>query len=219
MARTAAGRHTTDLMIFRRVLRQAQPYAWRITGILVLSLLSTPLALLTPLPRKIVVDNVRGDAAVAGLLAVILPSQLEGLSTSLLWIAVVLLLLIALMNRLQGLALELASTAAGERPVLDFRSHLFRHAQRLSLGYHDMKGTSDSVYRIQYDAPALQHLTIGATLPLVTSALTLVAMVVVITRIDPDLAVVALLVSPILFGLSKMYQRPLRKRYNLSNQG
>ena len=184
-----------------------------------LSLRSTPLALLTPLPLKIVVDNVLGDAAVAGLLAMVLPSQLEGSSTSLLWIAVVLLLLIALMNQLQGLALELASTAAGERLVLDFRSHLFRHAQRLSLGYHDMKGTSDSVYRIQYDAPALQHLTIGATLPLVTSALTLVVMVVVITRIDPELALVALLVPLILFGLSKMYQRPLRKRYNLSNQG
>ena len=44
-------------------------------------------------------------------------------------------------------------------------------------------------------------------------------MVVVVTRIYPELALVALLVPLILFGLSKMYQRPLRKRYNLSPQG
>ena len=55
-------------------------------------------------PYKIEVDNVLGDAVVVGLLAVVLPSRLEGSSTSLLWIAVVLLLLIAMLTRLQGLA-------------------------------------------------------------------------------------------------------------------
>ena len=69
-------------------------------------------------------------------------------------------------------------------------------------GYHDTRGTSDSVYRIQYDAAALQHLNIDATLALVTSALPLVAMVGVILRITPDPAAVALLVSLIWFGLS-----------------
>ncbi|MDQ3431516.1 MAG: ABC transporter ATP-binding protein, partial [Actinomycetota bacterium] len=129
------GQKTTDLLIFRRLLRQARPYAWRIAGILGLSLLSTPLAVLMPLPLKIVVDNVLGDAPVRGFLAVVLPSRLESSSTSLPWLAVALLL-IALLNQVQALELELASTDTGERLVLDFRSERFRHAQRLSLGYH-----------------------------------------------------------------------------------
>jgi ABC-type sugar transport system permease subunit len=33
---------------------------------------------------------------------------------------------------------------SGERMVLDLRASIFRHAQPLSLGYHDPKGTADS---------------------------------------------------------------------------
>ncbi len=201
------GTHTSDLALFRRVMHQARPYWWRIVTIMALSLLATPLALLTPLPLKIVVDNVLGKEPLPEYLAVALPGWLAGSSEMQLALAIVLLVLFAVLTQVQSMAVLLASATTGERLVLEFRSRLFRHAQRLSLGYHDMKGTSDSVYRLQYEAPALQHLTIGATLPLVTSALTLVAMVVVILRIDPDLALVALLVSPILFGLSKWKAR------------
>ena len=31
--------------------------------------------------------------------------------------------------------------------MLDFRGELFRHVQRLSLAYHDRRGTADSTYR------------------------------------------------------------------------
>ncbi len=193
------GTHTSDLALFRRVMHQARPYWWRIITIMALSLLAT---LLTPLPLKIVVDAVLGKEPLPEYLAVALPGWLAGPPEMQLALAIVLLVLFAVLTQVQSMAVLLASATTGERLVLEFRSRLFRHAQRLSVGYHDMKGTSDSVYRIQYNAPALQYLTIDTTLPLVTSSLTLVAMIGVILRIDPDLALVALLVSPILFGLS-----------------
>ena len=49
--------HTKHL--YKRLLCQARPYWAHIGGILLLGLLSTPLALLTPLPLKIAVDSVR----------------------------------------------------------------------------------------------------------------------------------------------------------------
>ena len=54
-----AVRYTT-LTPYQRLLRQARPYWLHIAGILLLDLLSTPLALLTPLPLKIAVDSVLG---------------------------------------------------------------------------------------------------------------------------------------------------------------
>src|SRR5262249_56067357 len=87
---------------------------------------------------------------------------------------------------------------------------LFRHAQRLSLTYHDTRGTVDSTYRIQYDAPCVQWVVVEGTVPLLVSAFTLVAMVVVVAAIDWQLAVVALVVAPVLFGLTHVYRRPLR---------
>ena len=70
-----------------------------------------------------------------------------------------LLVLIALLVQLQALVQYVAATHTGERLTLDFRARLFRHVQRLSLAFHDSRGTIDSIYRIQYDAPALQYVT------------------------------------------------------------
>ncbi len=51
----------TDVTLYRRLLRQARPYWPYIGGIFLLSLLSSPLSLLTPLPLKIAVDSVIGS--------------------------------------------------------------------------------------------------------------------------------------------------------------
>jgi len=61
----------TDLTLYRRLWRQARPYRPHIGCLFLLSLLSTPLALLTPLPLKIAVDSVIGSQPLPGYLAVL----------------------------------------------------------------------------------------------------------------------------------------------------
>jgi ATP-binding cassette subfamily B protein len=100
--------------------------------------------------------------------------------------------------------------STGERMMLDFRSRLFRHLQRLSLSYHDKRGTTDSTYRIQYDASGIQWMATDTITSLVTSAFTLVAMLYVTARIDGTLALVALAVAPLLLIISLIYRRRLR---------
>ena len=53
----------------RKVLKVARPCWPHLSGIILLGLLSTPVALLAPLPLKIAVDSVLGTASVAGLAA------------------------------------------------------------------------------------------------------------------------------------------------------
>ena len=208
-------REYQDREILRRLLRLVSPYWAPIGGVFALSILSTPLALLTPWPLKIIIDSVIGDSPVSGVVETALPAAVPGSDRGLLVVAVGMLVFIHLLTQLQTLATTALSESAGERMVLDFRSRLFRHAQRLSLAYHDTRGTSDSTYRIQYDAPAIRYLAIDATMPLVTAAFTLAAMVYVIARIDRQLAVVALAIAPVLFSLSWLYRHPLRRRYRV----
>ena len=47
------------------------------------------------------------------------------------------------LNLLQQTAAKLLTTYTGEKLTIDFRSHLFRHVQRLSLAYHDSAGTTE----------------------------------------------------------------------------
>src|SRR3989442_13329330 len=56
----------SDVLVVRRLLGEARP-SWPLIGALfLLSLLSSPLALLMPLPLKIAVDSVIGSRAVPG---------------------------------------------------------------------------------------------------------------------------------------------------------
>jgi len=177
---------------------------------LALSLISTPVALLTPLPLKIVVDSVLGDKPLPGFMQPVVPGFITGSKGMILILAVALVVIVALLAQLREICSLILSTYTGEKLVMDFRARLFRHAQRLSFSYHDWRGTADSIYRIQYDAPAVQWITTEGIVPLVTSMVTLVSMIYITALIDLQLALVALAVSPLLFLILRIYGQRLR---------
>ena len=202
-----------QLALYRRLLTYARPYWPHILLVFVLQLLSTPLALLGPLPLKIAVDTVLGSRPLPAWLQTVIPEGLTGSAVAMLSLAAALLVLTAVLGSLLDLVTELLRTYSGERLAQDFRSHLFRHVQRLSLSYHDAAGTSDSTYRIQYDAPAIQRVVVDGLIPLLGSATTVVAMIWVTMRINAGLAIVALSISPLLFGLSRWFGPRLRSNW------
>ncbi len=203
----------SDWRIIRRMAVQVRPYWLRIGAIFLLSLVSMPLSLLTPLPLKIVIDNVVGSRSLPKLLRDLVPRDVQHSPSDLLILAIGLLIAVKLLSYLQSLASSLLEASAGEGMVLDFRTRLFAHVQRLSLRYHDSIGTSDSAYRIQNDAPSVQSLTINGIIPLVSSAATLAGMIYVTARLDRQLALVALSISPVLFWLTRSFRGRLRQRW------
>jgi ATP-binding cassette subfamily B protein len=196
--------HASGKALFWRLLLQARPYWPHLGGLLALSLLAPGLRLLAPVPLKFAVDGVIGGQP---------PAFLEALSgPALLGLAAGLLVLVTLLSLLVGLAASVLGAYVGEQLVRSFRAALFRHAQRLSLTYHDANGTADSTYRIQYDAPAIQWVVVEGAAPLLAALFTLVVMVAVVAIIDWQLALVALMAAPVLFALSHFYGRRLRKQ-------
>jgi ATP-binding cassette subfamily B protein len=205
---------TQGLRLYCRLLGEARPYRAHIFGLFLLSLLSSVFALLTPLPLKIVVDSVVGSHRVHGAIGGLLPAGIEHSQTGLLLFAAGLFVVVAVLRQLQEFAVLWLSAVAGQRLLLEFRSRLFRHAQRLSFAYHDRRGTGDSTYRIQYDAPAVANVVVYGAIPLFTSAATVVGMVYVTARIDWHLALIAGAVVPALFLALRAYRRRLRERWH-----
>jgi ATP-binding cassette subfamily B protein len=201
------------LALYRRIGAYARPYWWQIAGILLLQLLSTPLSLLVPLPLKIAVDTVIGSKPLPSWLNALIPAHIVASPTALLTVAAGIMLATALLGSLQDLTTGLLQTYTGEKLSQDFRSRPFLHVQRLSLSYHDTRGTSDSTYRIQYDAPSIQRVLVDGLIPLCGAAVTLVAMIYVTVRIDWRLAIVALSVSPVLFVLVRTFGPRLRRSW------
>jgi ATP-binding cassette subfamily B protein len=202
----------SDFSLIRRLLIDARPYWPQIFGILLLDLLATPLALLTPLPLKVTVDSVLGSEPLPAFLPAVLPAQWLSPSVLLLFV-VALLIVIALLTQVQGLCAGLLRAFTGGKLVLQFRNQLFRHAQRLSFTYHDMKGISDTLYRVQYDTAAIERVIIDGLIPMSTAIVTLISMIYVIAKINTQLAVVALIVAPIIVALNNFYRKPLKTRW------
>jgi ATP-binding cassette subfamily B protein len=196
--------------MYLRILRQSRRCWPHLAGIAALSLLSMPLTLLYPLPLKIAVDSVLGQQPLPIFLVHFLPPMHPGPVA--IGFAVALLLVIALLANLQALASWYLQTYTGEKLVWDFRAELLNHVQRLPLAFHDRYGPTDSVYRIQHDAPSIQYVTIQGVVPLITAMFTLLGMVYVCARIDFHLALVALAISPLLFALSLGCSRLVRRR-------
>ena len=150
-----------DVALYRRLLRQGWRYWPQFLGLFAIGMLATPIALLNPVPLKIVVDSVIGASPLSAFLRAVLPEAATRSPAAILFVAIGLLLIVAALGQLQALGSTLLRTYVGEGLVLDFRARLVHQVQRLSMSYHDSRGTADSLYRIQHDAPAIQNIHVG----------------------------------------------------------
>jgi ATP-binding cassette subfamily B protein len=200
----------SELNLYIRLLREARPYWPQLGAVFIISLLASPVALLVPLPLKIVVDHVAGSQPLPRILQAFVPETAQQSAAGVVLVAAALVLVITLLDQLQKLGSWVLTTYTGEKLALLFRARLFSHVQRMSLAYHDSRGTADSIYRIQHDAHSVQGIVIGGLIPLVSAGMTFVGMVIVTSRIDGVLALVALAVAPGIYLLTSASSRYLR---------
>jgi ATP-binding cassette subfamily B protein len=194
----------------RLMLHMARPYWPHLTIIFLLNLLAAPITLLLAFPLKIAVDNVIGNQPLSPVLGHFLRHSVHASKPAMLLLAVGLLLILSLLMNLQSFATWLLQTYTGEKLVLDLRTQLFWHVQRMGLLFHDKRGTSEVAYRIQNDAPAVQYVFLQGVMPLVSSTLSFFALLYVTLRIDWVLSVIAVSISPVLFVLARKSSRRAR---------
>lgn len=206
--------------VYRRVLTEARPYWPHLILALLIGLLSIPTALLLPLPLKIELDSVLGSHPLPAFLSYVVPPAVQH-SIYLPLIPALLFVIFALANQAQTFAAGLLYTSITEKLILHVRAKFLLHVQQLSLSYHDVKGSSDSIYRLQYDINIVVYYLVGNVVPLVTAAFTVVGMCYVTARINVQLMFIAIAISPALLLASYYFQsrvhEPWRESKRLEN--
>jgi len=206
--------------VYRRVLTEARPYWPHLILALLIGLLSIPAALLLPLPLKIELDSVLGSHPLPAFLSYVVPPAVQH-SIYLPLIPALLFVIFALANQAQTFAAGLLYTSITEKLILHVRAKFLLHVQQLSLSYHDVKGSSDSIYRLQYDINIVVYYLVGNVVPLVTAAFTVVGMCYVTARINVQLMFIAIAISPALLLASYYFQsrvhEPWRESKRLEN--
>src|SRR4051794_9402657 len=175
--------------------RLARPYKWR-TAFAVLSLLgATDVALAPPYLLGRTIDHVR-----------------HGSTSKLGWFVVAFVAAGAL-----GIAFSYAQTYftgwTGERMLADLRNHLFRHLQRLSLGFYERNRAGVIISRLTNDVEALDQLVTDGVTSLVQSTLTLVGTAAVLFYLDWRLALATLTVMPLMTLATAWFRKRSGRAY------
>jgi ABC-type multidrug transport system fused ATPase/permease subunit len=116
-----------------------------------------------------------------------------------------------------GIAFSYAQTYftgwTGERMLADLRNHLFRHLQRLSLGFYERNRAGVIISRLTNDVEALDQLVTDGVSSLVQNTLTLAGTAVILFFLDWRLALASLTVMPAMAFATAWFRKRSGRAY------
>ncbi len=182
--------------VIRRLLGYLKPHKWKMIAALVLTLAESGLTLVTPYLTKVAIDQY------------ITPGDQQGL-----W-------QIAGIIALSFIGLFLVS--AGERYLLSWvgqkvlakiRSDLFRHLQRLQLGYHDTHIVGVTVSRVMNDVAEINELLSQGVITLVGDLIVLIGIIIIMLTMSPRLALITFIVLPLIVLATWIFSHYARRSF------
>lgn len=209
-----AERHQSYLRDFTRLFPYLRKYkALALTSVSMIGAGSLA-ALIAPWPLAILLDTVLGNKP----LPAILGPFLGGTGTyTLLVFAVLFGLVVTAVEHGLAVVDNYVNTKLEQRIILDFRSDLFQHAQRLSFAFHDETAKGTLMFKLSNEADAAGQIVVAIP-ALIQAVVTVVLMLVISFRIDPVLAVISLAVVPCIYCSAGFYTRRIQPRvYHVRN--
>lgn len=200
------------MTIYRRVLKYYRGFFGATLLGLIFSLASIGLNLLKPWPLKIIVDWVIPRFS--------LGAQVKWPDSAPWWLqdakTVVALLCVALVaiQMLWAVCNYLSNyifVKIGLQALLNLRTELYAHLQRLSLKFHDTRRSADSSFRVAYDSQSIQTIYNKGFTNIFTSGITLLGTFVIMLRLDWQLTLLSLVIIPFLIGTIYFFANRIRR--------
>src|SRR5215208_1826406 len=176
--------------------RLTAPYKARTALAITFLLLATAISLAPPYLAKLAIDHgIRRNDAGA------------------LW-AIVALFTVAGLGTIVSSAAQTYFTGwTGERILADLRNKLFRHLQRLSLGYYERNRAGVIISRLTNDVEALDQLVTDGVTSLVQNSLTLLGTVIILFFLDWRLALATMAILPMLVVATALFRKHSARAY------
>lgn len=172
------------------LLKYVRPYTFRMIVALIAMLISSGLTLVVPYLVKLAIDGPIAEANLAGL------NQIAGL------------MLVAFC------ALYIASTLqryllswVGQRVLKDLRDELFRHLQKLPLGYHDTHIVGVTISRVISDVDVINQLLSQGLITLIGDTLLLMGIILVMLSLNAQLALVTFAIIPVMVVVTMIFAK------------
>ncbi|GAA4247589.1 ABC transporter ATP-binding protein [Dactylosporangium darangshiense] len=110
------------------------------------------------------------------------------------------------------------SGRVGNAVLLDLRVRVYRHLQKLSIGFHERFTSGRVIARLTSDVDNISELVDGALDDLVLAALSVLSVAGILLWLDLPLALVTLASFPFLVWLSRWFQRASARAYRRTRE-
>src|SRR5215468_7088197 len=201
-----------DSRLMKRLLRYLAPYKWQTILALVAIVLKAFADVIGPYLTKTAVDKYLASSSTGSrqsLLDAWLSSKpLVGI-TQIAGIYVTALLL--------SFAFEFVQTYfmqwTGQKAMFDLRSEIFRHLQKLHVGFFDRNPVGRLVTRVTTDVDALNEMFTAGVVSIFEDIFVLIGILVIMLNMSWRLALITFAVLPVIFFATSLFRKAVRESY------
>jgi len=199
-----------DSRLMRRLLTYLRPYRWQVTIAIVSIILKSLCDVLGPYLVKVAVDRylAPADNVTAGLWSWLSPQPLRGIA-QISEIYFGLLLLTFVLEFLQTYFMQWT----GQKVMFDLRSQIFRHLQRMHVGFYDKNPVGRLVTRVTTDVDALNEMFTSGVVSIFEDLFVLMGILGIMLAMNWKLALITFAVLPLIVVATKIFRDKVRDSY------
>ena len=201
-----------SLQIVGRLLKYMRPYWWRLTVLILLSLLGVIFMVSKPLPVKVIIDNVLLKKDLPQFVSVYMENY--GMSQDvdqLLFYSLVFMAVVVIGSVILNYISFLLVNQIGLKLIYDLSLDLYKKFQSLSIKYYTENKIGDLLQRFNGDIFVIYLMVAQIILPIITSLLALGGMFYIMFLIEPVLAFIAISIVPFLVIMLLIVSGPMNK--------
>ena len=199
-----------DSRLMRRLLTYLRPYRWQVSIALVSIILKSFADVLGPYLVKVAVDRYLAPTpgAMSGLWNWLDPRPIHGIA-QISTIYLGLLVLTFVLEFLQTYFMQWT----GQQVMFDLRSQIFRHLQRMHVGFYDKNPVGRLVTRVTTDVDALNEMFTSGVVSIFEDLFVLAGILVIMLCMNWKLALITFAVLPFIVVATKLFRDKVRDSY------
>src|SRR5215470_14905378 len=199
-----------DRRLMKRLLKYLRPYRWPVGVALVSIVLKSAVDVVGPLMTLLAIDKYLAPAHQSFPLMDkwLSPHPLRGIA-QIGGIYVGLILFGFLIDYLQTYFMQWA----GQMVMFDLRSQIFRHLQRMHIGFYDKNPVGRLVTRVTTDVDALNEMFTSGVVSIFEDIFVLAGILAIMLRVNWKLALITFCVVPIIAVATKIFRDRVRDSY------
>lgn len=203
----------SKLKVVKRLSKYVLPHTKTLVVCVILSLLTTAMALVPPAVSGYIVDVVFGSGGSENAILNAVANTVDNNKLKLLLIMVSFLFLSFLFQYGIGIIRAYLMRSVGDKAVSALRNDIYRKAQHLPMKFYDKTSTGSVINRIASDSSTLQQFMMRITQEAVVHAFQLVGIVVVMLALNPILTLLSLIPVVFIVIATRIFSKKIRPYY------